>query len=200
MSGVTSSSGSSVAEAAARSRVRARCPVLGFAAWSGTGKTTLLVQLLPRLRRLGLRVGVVKHAHHTFDVDQPGKDSYELRKAGASPMLVASGRRWVLMTEREEGGDPVLQEMLDQLDQSRLDVILVEGFKHEACPKIELHRPSLGKPLLFPGDPNVIAVAIDAPLARPTDLPMLDLNDVEAIADFVVDFCRRPGEQQNTRS
>ena len=200
MSGVTSSSGSSVADAAVRPLVRARCPVLGFAAWSGTGKTTLLVQLLPRLRSRGLRVGMVKHAHHTFDVDQPGKDSYELRKAGASPMLVASGRRWVLMTEREEGGDPVLQEMLDQLDQSRLDVILVEGFKHEACPKIELHRPSLGKPLLFPDDPTVIAVATDAPAPPPTDLPVLDLNDVEAIADFVVDFCRRAGGQQHTRS
>lgn len=173
--------------------VSARCPVLGFAAWSGTGKTTLLVQLLPRLRHRGLRIGMVKHAHHTFDVDQPGKDSYELRKAGASPMLVASGRRWVLMTERDEGGDPVLQEMLDQLDQRRLDIILVEGFKHEACPKIELHRPSTGKRLLFPDDPDVIAVATDGPLIQPTDLPVLDLNDVDAIADFVVAFCREQG-------
>lgn len=171
--------------------VTARCPVLGFAAWSGTGKTTLLVQLLPRLRSRGLRVGMVKHAHHTFDVDQPGKDSYELRKAGASPMLVASGRRWVLMMEREEAGDPVLQEMLDRLDQGLLDIILVEGFKHEACPKIELHRPSTGKALLFPDDPNVIAIATDGPLARPTDLPVLDLNDIDGVADFVEGFCRR---------
>ena len=199
MSGVTSSSGSLGADGTVHPPVRARCPVLGFAAWSGTGKTTLLVQLLPRLRSRGLRVGMVKHAHHTFDVDQPGKDSYELRKAGASPMLVASGRRWVLMTEREEGGDPVLQEMLDQLDQSRLDVVLVEGFKHEACPKIELHRPSLGRALLFPEDPTVIAVAADAPLGRPTDLPVLDLNDVDGIADFVVDFCRRTGGQHGQR-
>jgi molybdopterin-guanine dinucleotide biosynthesis protein B len=168
----------------------ARCPVLGFAAWSGTGKTTLLVQLLPRLRARGLRVGMLKHAHHSFEVDQPGKDSYELRKAGASPMLVVSSRRWAMMTDLYEERDPVLQEMLDRLDQSGLDVILVEGFKHEAFPKIELHRPAVGKPLLFPDDPNVVAVATDAPLPEPTSLPLLDLNDVDGIADFVARFCR----------
>jgi molybdopterin-guanine dinucleotide biosynthesis protein MobB len=171
--------------------VSARCPVLGFAAWSGTGKTTLLVQLLPRLRARGLRVGMIKHAHHSFDVDQPGKDSYELRKAGASPMLIASRRRWALMTEREQASDPVLQELLDELDHSGVDMILVEGFKHEAFPKIELHRPATGQALLFPQDPNVIAVATDGPLARPTGLPVLDLNDVDAIADFVEAFGRR---------
>jgi molybdopterin-guanine dinucleotide biosynthesis protein MobB len=170
--------------------IAARCPVLGFAAWSGTGKTTLLVQLLPRLRARGLRIGMLKHAHHSFEVDQPGKDSYELRKAGASPMLVVSSRRWALMADLDEEREPVLQEMLERLDQSRLDVILVEGFKHEAFPKIELHRAAVGKPLLFPDDRNVVAVATDAPLPRPTDLPVLDLNDVEAIADFVARFCR----------
>jgi|OpeIllAssembly_1097287.scaffolds.fasta_scaffold217304_3 molybdopterin-guanine dinucleotide biosynthesis protein B len=172
-----------------------RCPVLGFAAWSGTGKTTLLVQLLPRLRGRGLRVGMVKHAHHSFDVDQPGKDSYELRKAGASPMLVASSRRWALMADLDQEREPVLQEMLDRLDPSGLDVILVEGFKHEAFPKIELHRPAIGKPLLFPDDASVIAVATDAPLAQPTQLPVLDLNDVEAMADFVLRFCGRPADR-----
>jgi molybdopterin-guanine dinucleotide biosynthesis protein MobB len=169
--------------------IRALCPVLGFAAWSGTGKTTLLVQLLPKLRGRGLRVGMIKHAHHSFEVDQPGKDSYELRKAGASPMLVVSSRRWALMADLENERDPVLQEMLDRLDQSQLDVILVEGFKHEAFPKIELHRPTVGKPLLFPDDPSVVAVATDAPLAAAAPLPVLDLNDVGAIADFVVGFC-----------
>ena len=172
-----------------------RCPVLGFAAWSGTGKTTLLVQLLPRLRGRGLRVGMVKHAHHSFDVDQPGKDSYELRKAGASPMLVVSSRRWAMMADLDEEREPVLQEMLDRLDPSGLDVILVEGFKHEAFPKIELHRPAIGKPLLFPDDASVIAVATDAPLAQPTQLPVLDLNDVEAMADFVLRFCGRPADR-----
>jgi molybdopterin-guanine dinucleotide biosynthesis protein MobB len=169
--------------------------VLGFAAWSGTGKTTLLVQLLPKLRGRGLRVGMIKHAHHRFEVDQPGKDSYELRKAGASPMLVVSSRRWALMADLAQERDPVLQEMLDRLDQSQLDVILVEGFKHEAFPKIELHRPAVGKPLLFPDDPNVVAVATDAPLAAASPLPVLDLNDVGAIADFVVGFCNPTSDQ-----
>ena len=175
--------------------IRALCPVLGFAAWSGTGKTTLLVRLLPKLRGRGLRVGMIKHAHHSFEVDQPGKDSYELRKAGASPMLVASSRRWALMADLEQERDPVLQEMLDRLDQSQLDVILVEGFKHEAFPKIELHRPAVGKGLLFPEDANVIAIATDAPLAQTAPLSVLDLNDVEAIADFVAAFCGQPHDR-----
>jgi molybdopterin-guanine dinucleotide biosynthesis protein MobB len=167
-----------------------RCPVLGFAAWSGTGKTTLLVQLLPRLAARGLRVGMVKHAHHSFEVDQPGKDSYELRKAGASPMLVVSSRRWALMADLADAREPVLEEVLGRLDPSGLDLILVEGFKHEAFPKIELHRPAVGKPLLFPDDPNIVAVATDAPLPQSTRLPILDINDVEGIADFVAGFCR----------
>lgn len=174
--------------------VRARCPVLGFAAFSGTGKTTLLVQLLPRLRAAGLRIGMIKHAHHKFDVDVPGKDSYELRKAGASQMLVTSSRRWALMTDLDEERDPVLQEMLDRLDQGGLDLVLVEGFKHEAFPKIELHRPAMGSPLLYPQDASVIAVATDAPLPEPAGLPLLDLNDVAGIAAFVQAFCARGGQ------
>lgn len=164
--------------------------MLGIAAWSGTGKTTLLVRLLPLLRQRGLRVGLVKHAHHTFDVDTPGKDSYELRAAGASPVLVASRRRWALMAETPAEADPVLSDLLARFDVREVDLILVEGFKHEAFPKVELHRPAVGKPLLFPDDPNVVAVATDAPLPRPADLPVLDLNDVEGIADFVAGFCR----------
>ena len=174
--------------------VQARCPVLGFAAYSGTGKTTLLVQLLPRLRAAGLRVGMIKHAHHKFDVDVPGKDSYELRKAGASQMLVTSSRRWALMTDLDEEREPVLQEMLDRLDQGGLDLVLVEGFKHEAFPKIELHRLAMGSPLLYPQDASVIAVATDAPLPEPTRLPLLDLNDVAGIAAFVQAFCARGGQ------
>ncbi|MES9957525.1 MAG: molybdopterin-guanine dinucleotide biosynthesis protein MobB [Sedimenticola sp.] len=167
--------------------LRAEIPVLGFAAYSGTGKTTLLKQLLPLLRGRGLRVGMIKHAHHDFEIDTPGKDSYELRKAGASEMLIASGKRWALMVDTDGEGDPVLQEMLDRLDQSKLDLVLVEGFKHEAFPKIELHRPALGKPLIFPGDPDVIAVASDGELACTTELPRLDINDIASIADFVAD-------------
>jgi len=162
-----------------------KIPVLGFAAYSGTGKTTLLKQLLPLLRSRGLRIGMIKHAHHDFDIDTPGKDSYELRKAGANEMLIASGKRWALMVETEKEGDPVLQEMLDRLDQNNLDLVLVEGFKHEAFPKIELHRPSVEKPLIFPEDPNVIAIATDAELSRKTELPLLDINDIQAVVDFI---------------
>ncbi|MCG8427898.1 MAG: molybdopterin-guanine dinucleotide biosynthesis protein MobB [Chromatiales bacterium] len=167
--------------------VSSQKPILGFAAYSGTGKTTLLRQLLPMLREKGYRVGVIKHAHHDFDIDKPGKDSYELRKAGASEMLVASAKRWALMVETEDTGDPVLQDMLDRLDQQALDLILVEGFKHEQLPKIELHRPAVGKPLIFPEDSNVLAIATDAPLQVATDLPVLDINDVATLADFIIE-------------
>ncbi len=162
-----------------------KIPVLGFAAYSGTGKTTLLKQLLPLLRGRGLRIGMIKHAHHNFDIDTPGKDSYELRKAGANEMLIASGKRWALMVETEQEGDPVLQEMLERLDQDNLDLVLVEGFKHEEFSKIELHRPSVGKPLIFPEDPNVIAIATDAEFSQATELPILDINDIAAVAEFV---------------
>lgn len=162
-------------------------PVLGFAALSGTGKTTLLCKLLPVLKRQGLKVGMIKHAHHDFDIDQPGKDSYELRRAGAACMLVASSRRQTLIIELDEEKNPKLSELLSGLPQG-LDLILVEGFKHAAFPKIELHRPGLGHPLLFPEDSNVIAIATDAPLGRETMLPVMGLNDVEVIADFVCQF------------
>ena len=161
-------------------------PVLGFAAFSGTGKTTLLRQLLPILKGRGLRVGIIKHAHHRFEIDIPGKDSYELRKAGASQMLITSGHRWAMMVDREVEGDPKLQEAIDQLNQSELDLILVEGFKHESFPKIELHRPAVGKPLIYPNDPDIIAVATDGDLPEGIELPVLDINDVQAMVDFVL--------------
>jgi molybdopterin-guanine dinucleotide biosynthesis protein MobB len=163
-------------------------PVLGFAAWSGTGKTTLLSQVLPLLRESGLRCALVKHAHHDFDIDHPGKDSYELRKAGAGQVLIASRRRWALMVEREYEQDPPLAELLRHLDPAQADLVLVEGFKHEHLPKIELHRPALGRPLLYPDDPDIIAVASDRPLDVP--IPRLDLNDPASIAAFVVEFHR----------
>lgn len=165
--------------------LQSKIPVLGFAAYSGTGKTTLLKQLLPLLRARGLRVGMIKHAHHDFDIDTPGKDSYELRKAGANEMLIASGRRWALMVDTDREGDPILQEMLNRLDQDNLDLVLVEGFKHEEFPKIELHRPSVGKPLIFPEDSSVIAIATDGEMPQPDKPPVLDINDIQAIAEFV---------------
>lgn len=162
-------------------------PVLGIAAWSGTGKTTLLVKLLPLLRAQGLRIGMLKHAHHAFDIDHPGKDSYELRKAGAEQMLIASNQRWALMVESPVSDDVSLTTMLDQLNRNTLDLILVEGFRHEPFPKIELHRTALGKPLLFPEDDSIMAIACDAPLE--THLPQLDLNAPEAIAAFILNYC-----------
>ena len=166
----------------------AHLPIVGFAAFSGTGKTTLLKELLPLLRARGLRVGVVKHAHHSFDVDHPGKDSYELRKSGAAQMLIASRTRWALVVELAREREPRLDEVLLELDQAALDLILVEGFKDEHFPKIELHRSGLRRPLLFPADDAVIAVASDAPLDDTRQLPQLDLNRPEEIAAFIVDY------------
>lgn len=143
-------------------------------------------RLLPLLKGRGLRVGMVKHSHHEFEVDRPGKDSYELRKAGAAEMLVVSPSRWALIADTEDGGDPDLQCALDRFDQPRLDLILVEGFRHEAFPKIELHRPSLGKPLIFPDDSQVIAIATDGELGQPTDLPLLNINDPQAIVSYIL--------------
>ncbi len=171
-------------------------PVLGFSAYSGTGKTTLLKRLIPWLREHGLRVGVIKLSHHRIDVDRPGKDSYQLRKAGASEMLLTSAHGWALMVDNPEPREPVLEEMLQRLDLSRLDLVLVEGFRHRPFPKIELHRPALGRPLIHPDDPHVIAVATDAPLAQTPPLPLLDLNQVAEIGEFVLawmDEWRRGG-------
>lgn len=164
----------------------AHLPIVGFAAYSGTGKTTLLKKLLPILKARGVRVGMVKHAHHTFEMDQPGKDSYELRKAGAAQMLIASRSRWALMVERPREKEPQLDEVLLELDQAALDLILVEGFKQEPFPKIELRRAGLkGKPF-FPEDENIVAIATDDPTDLETALPMLDLNRPEEIADFII--------------
>ena len=165
-------------------------PVLGIAAWSGAGKTTLLKQVLPLLRARGLRVGLVKHAHHSFDVDVPGKDSWELRKAGATPVLVASRHRWALMTETPEGEEPRLPELLALLAPLGLDLVLVEGFKHEPFPKIELHRPELGQPLLHPGDPNVLALALGGEPAADVSLPVLDPGRPEDVADFILEYAQ----------
>jgi molybdopterin-guanine dinucleotide biosynthesis protein B len=163
----------------------AQVPLLGFAAFSNTGKTTLLANLLPLLNQRGLRVGVIKHARHGFDIDHPGKDSYVLREAGAAQMLIAAPQRWALVMETPGQGDPKLDDLLPRLDQRHLDCILVEGFKHEQFPKIELHRPSQGHPLLCLGDETIIAVASDGPLKAEIRLPLLDLNNPIQVVDFV---------------
>lgn len=163
-------------------------PLLGFAAYSGTGKTTLLVKLLALFKAHGLRVGAIKHAHHDFDIDKPGKDSYELRKAGATQMLVVSDQRWALMVESEPPGEPRLDELLAHLDSSKLDLILVEGFKHEAFAKIELHRGALERPFLFPDDAAIIAIATDVDLSFEQKITRLDINNEKAIFDFIINY------------
>ncbi|MGZ2282908.1 bifunctional molybdopterin-guanine dinucleotide biosynthesis adaptor protein MobB/molybdopterin molybdotransferase MoeA [Vibrio alginolyticus] len=161
-------------------------PILGFAAYSGTGKTTLLEALLPKLTEAGLRIGMLKHAHHNFDVDKPGKDSYRLRKAGASQMLIASRNRFALMTETPEA-EAEFEYLLTRFDEDMLDVVLVEGCKNIAFPKIELHREEVGKPWLYPNDENIIAIASDGG-ELDSELPQMNINDLEAIAQFVIQY------------
>ena len=167
--------------------MKSTLPVLGFAAFSGTGKTTLLEKLIPQLTASGIRIGMVKHAHHEFDIDKPGKDSHRLRAAGARQMLIASSKRQALMTENATPREPRLDELISRLDLDNLDLVLVEGFKQVPFPKIELHRQALGKTLLYPQDTTIIAVASDHP-ADCRELPSLDINDSTAIAAFIVNW------------
>ncbi|WAC26301.1 molybdopterin-guanine dinucleotide biosynthesis protein B [Ancylobacter sp. SL191] len=156
--------------------------LIGFAGWSGAGKTTLLARLIPALVARGLRVSTIKHAHHNFDIDVPGKDSHTHRVAGATEVLVSSGNRWALMHELRGAAEPELPELVSHL--ATVDIVLVEGFKRDHHPKIEIHRAELGKPLLHPDDPYIVAVASDAALEGIT-LPVIDLDDIEAIAAAV---------------
>lgn len=171
-----------------RDAANAPCPVLGFAAVSGTGKTTLLRKVIPLLRAAGLRTGLIKHAHHSFDTDLPGKDSYELRRAGASRVLVGSDHRWALIVENELARQPTLAGMLQDLRAEDLDLVIVEGFKSATIPRIEVYRRGLGGPPLATDDPCVIAVATDDPDFVPFDLPLLDLNRPDLVADFVLQW------------
>jgi molybdopterin-guanine dinucleotide biosynthesis protein B len=154
----------------------------GFAGWSGSGKTTLIEKLIPRFTKRGLRVSLIKHAHHTFDVDQEGKDSYRHRHAGATEVLVTSSRRWVLMHELRGTQEPSFEEQVKHL--SPCDLLIVEGFKHAPIPKLEVWREATGEGLLHSQDPHIVAVASDAKIE--TKLPLLDLNDDAGIADFIL--------------
>lgn len=165
-------------------------PILGLAAWSGTGKTTLLEQLLPALGHAGIRSAVIKHAHHSFDVDQPGKDSHRLRQAGATPMLVASRQRLALMLETPGEEDADLAMLVRMVMPLQPDLILVEGFKEWPLPKLELHRVGLGKSLLVEQDHWVQALACDEPDAMSVSVPVLDINDQAAMVDWVVRWVR----------
>lgn len=166
--------------------------ILGFAAYSGTGKTHLLAQLIPILKQQRLKIGLIKHSHHDFEMDYPGKDSYELRAAGASPVMIVSPYRRALITEFQPLQEAHLCDQLSAFPQADLDLILVEGFRHEKFPKIELHRPSLGKELIYPNDSSIIAIASDETLNTTNQLPFLDLNCPQAIANFIINHFFEP--------
>ncbi|MFQ3789698.1 molybdopterin-guanine dinucleotide biosynthesis protein B [Halomonas sp. A29] len=175
-------------------------PLLGIAAWSGTGKTTLLESLLPRLAARGLRTAVIKHAHHGFDVDQPGKDSHRLRQAGATPMLVASRARWAMMMETPEQEEADLAQLIEAMRPQHPDLILVEGFKAWPLPKLELYREALGKTLRVAEDPWVKAVASHPPVSVPAGVDWLALDDLDAIAEWVASWPSRWPTERTVRS
>lgn len=156
--------------------------VIGIAGYSGSGKTTLIEKVIPLLVREGLRVSLIKHAHHEFDVDQPGKDSWRHRQAGCAEVLVSSSERWALMHELRGAAEPSLQEHLGFF--APCDLVIVEGYKKEPIPRVEVHRRSGHTPLLYPEDPHVVAVATDEPLD--TALPQLDVDDAGAVARFII--------------
>lgn len=161
--------------------------VIGVTGWSGSGKTALIVRLIPELRDRGYRVATVKHAHHAFDIDTPGKDSFEHRAAGAAEVIVSSAKRWAIMHENRDEAEPALDELLARM--SPVDIVLVEGFKNEAHTKIEVHRPATGSDLICATNPSIVAIATDAALAAEPPRPgiaVLDLNDTAAIADFLI--------------
>lgn len=160
--------------------------VIGLAGWSGSGKTTLVTQLIPALVRRGLKVSTMKHAHHAFDVDKPGKDSYRHREAGATEVMIGSGKRWALMHELREDAEPDSLSLMKHM--SPVDLLIIEGWKKEGHEKIEIHRPAHGKPLIQPDDAKIVAVASDEELPG-LPVPRLDLNDIEAVADFIVAHC-----------
>lgn len=163
---------------------------IGFAGWSGSGKTTLLVRLIPELTGRGLSVSTVKHAHHRFDVDQPGKDSHAHRAAGATEVMVSSANRWALMHEHRGAPEPTLEQLIAQMNP--VDLLLVEGFKHDPHDKIEIFRRSVGKPLMAPDDPHIVAVASDGPVPE-ASVPVLALDDTRAIADLILKHCGLAG-------
>jgi molybdopterin-guanine dinucleotide biosynthesis adapter protein len=169
-----------------REDIRVPMKTFGFAGWSGSGKTTLIEKLIPLFVKRGIRVSLIKHAHHTFDVDVPGKDSYRHRHAGATEVLVTSSRRWVLMHELRGEQEPSFEEQVEHF--SACDLLIVEGYKFAPIPKLEVYRAETGEGFLHPKDPHIVAVASDAKVD--TKLPLLDLNDVAGIAAFILQHQR----------
>ena len=160
--------------------------IFGLAGWSGSGKTTLMTRLIPAVAGRGITVSTVKHAHHGFDIDQPGKDSFEHRAAGAKEVMIASAKRWALMHELRSDAEPSMDELIARM--APVDLLLVEGFKQADYDKIEVHRVAIGKPLLLNRDPRIVALASDQPVPDST-LPRFHLDEVDAIADFIIAHC-----------
>ncbi len=162
--------------------------IIGFAAFSGTGKTTLIKKIVSILSEKKYTVSVIKHAHHNFDLDQPGKDSYEIRKSGAENILISSEKRWALIHENKNNQELTLENLLDILENIESDIILVEGFKKENFPKIELYRKEIGKDLLFYNDKNIVAFATDADINIEGNIEKLDINNPQQIVDYIIKF------------
>ncbi len=159
--------------------------IIGIIGWSGSGKTTLLGNLIPTLTARGLTVSTMKHTHHDFDMDQPGKDSYRHREAGAQEVLLTSQKRWALLHELREAPEYDIDDLINMM--APVDILLIEGFKAHTYPKIEINRPSRGKKLICQGDDSVVALATDEPFEG-VGITQLDLNDVEAVADYIVSY------------
>lgn len=177
-------------------------PVLAFIAYSGTGKTTLLEKLFPLLHAAGVRVSYIKHTHHKVELDQPGKDSYRLREAGAAQVMIASSKRWALMQEIPAAqAEPDLATLLNQLDPTQCDLVLVEGFKHERISKIECQRHAVmmqrDNQAFYPHDPHVIALACDSAPSPSCPLPLLDINQPESIAQFVLQWMNKTRQEEH---
>jgi molybdopterin-guanine dinucleotide biosynthesis protein B len=169
--------------------------IIGLAGWSGSGKTTLITRLIPRLTARGIKVSTLKHAHHGFDLDQPGKDSFFHRAAGATEVIISSARRWAVLHELREEPEWDLRGLVAKM--SPVDLVLVEGFKRDAFPKLEIHRAANGKPLIHPEDPHIVAIASDIALPQ-AKVPVIDLNDVEAVADLLLKHAVAVGAAEAT--
>lgn len=164
--------------------------IIGFAAYSGTGKTTLIKELVNILNNTGYNVSVIKHAHHDFDTDHPGKDSYEIRKAGSTNILVSSKKRWALIHENKNTQEPSLQDLVDLINNIKTDIILVEGFKLEDFPKIELYRKDIGKGFLYENDMNIVAIASDEKINISRNIEELDINNPHQIVDYIIKYLK----------
>ncbi len=171
--------------------------IIGLAGWSGSGKTTLVTKLIPCLKARGKAVSTLKHAHHGFDLDTPGKDSFMHRAAGATEVIISSGKRWAMLHELREEPEWDMAELVAKM--SPVDLVLVEGFKRDAFPKLEIHRIANGKPLLHPDDPHIVAVASDSALPD-AKVPVIDLNNIEAIADLLLKHAVPVSEATATKS